>query len=233
MRLSSRTGWPERCLTFAVAGAATLAVSAAEVRGAPPAPPPFKLKPVQKGTGPAKPGKYTKAQVKRGEQLVTFGTCSDCHTPWVFDPKAGAPVPDMTRFLSGHPSDAPDPYSELKPGDIAVVGPTFTSFKLPFGTVYTLNLTPDVETGTGSWTEEMFLKMFRTAKHLGGDGRPILPPMPWWGLASLSDEDLRSIFAYLRSLPPIRNGVPSPKVPEAAMAPIDAGNQAQLKAIKR
>jgi mono/diheme cytochrome c family protein len=217
----------------ATALAAAEGAAGSEARAAPPAGlPAFKLKPVEKGTGPAKPSKYTRQQVKRGEQLVMFGTCSDCHTPWQFDPKAGAPVMDMTRYLSGHPSDAPDPYSELKPGDIGVIGPTFTSFKLPFGIVYAVNLTPDVETGTGSWTEEMFLRMFHTAKHLGGHGRPILPPMPWYGVTSLSDDDLRAIFAYLRSLPPIHNGVPSPKVPEQAMRAIDAGNQAQLKQLR-
>jgi mono/diheme cytochrome c family protein len=199
--------------------------------GPPGMPPPLQLAPVEPGKAPEKPGKYSKAQVKRGGELVAFGGCNDCHTPWVFNPQAGAPVPDMTRMLSGHPHDAPDPYSDLKPGDIGVIGPTFTSFKLPFGIVYTANLTPDVETGSGSWTEEMFLKIFRTAKHLGGNGRPVLPPMPWYTLTTLSDADLKSIFAYLRSIPPIKNGVPSPKVPEPVMGHIDMGNQAQLKAM--
>jgi hypothetical protein len=44
--------------------------------------------------------------------------------------------------------------------------------------------------------------MFRKAKHLGGGGRPVLPPMPWMAVASLPDEDIVAIFAYLRSIPP-------------------------------
>jgi hypothetical protein len=127
-------------------------------------------------------------------------------------------------MLSGHPHDAPDPQSELKPGDTMIVGPTFTSFRLPFGVVYAANLTPDVETGTGSWTEEMFVRAFRTAKHLGGTGRPVLPPMPWYSVATLSDADLKALFAYLRSIPPVRNGVPGVKVPDEVLPGIDHAN---------
>ena len=54
----------------------------------------------------------------------------------------------------------------------------------------------------------------RTGKHLGQEGgRPILPPMPWQGIAQYTNEDLKSIFAYLHSLPPINNKVPAPLSP--------------------
>ena len=112
-----------------------------------------------------------------------------------------------------------------------MIGPTFTSFKLPFGTVYALNLTPDIDTGTGTWTEEMVLGIFRKARHLGGDGRVVLPPMPWWTVASLSDEDIVSIFAYLRSIPPIVNAVPSSEIPPPvleALAGVADGMLAQM-----
>ena len=49
--------------------------------------------------------------------------------------------------------------------------------------------------------------------------------MPWPGLHDLSDEDLIAIFAYLRSIPPLINYVPSPTVPEEIMWQIDKGNQ--------
>lgn len=172
---------------------------------------------------------YSPEQVERGRKLVAIGLCTDCHTPVRFDPVAGGPVPDMTRFLSGHPEGAPTPQGSLGPEDTALIGPTFTSFRLPFGTVYTMNLTPDIDTGTGSWTEEMFVNIFRRGKHLGGEGRPVLPPMPWANVsAALTDEELMAIFAYLRSLPPVRNLVPSPEVPDEAIWAIDAANQAML-----
>jgi len=46
-----------------------------------------------------------------------------------------------------------------------------------------------------------------------GVGRPILPPMPWFNFARLTDTDLKAIFAYLKSLPPIHNQVPDPVPP--------------------
>ena len=82
----------------------------------------------------------------------------------------------------------------------------------PWGVSFTANLTPDKETGLGSWTEEMFIATARTGRHQG-KGRPVLPPMPINILNALGDEDLRSIFAYLQSLAPVKNRVPAPVDP--------------------
>lgn len=171
-------------------------------------------------------------RVARGRQLVSIGGCNDCHTPMKFDADLGMPVPDMTRMLSGHPEGAPDPASTLAGHDIAAIGPTFTSFRLPFGVVYPANLTPDKDTGLGAWNEAMFLRAMRTGRHMGGNGRPILPPMPWMTLARQSDDDLKAIFAYLQSLPAMRNDVPAPKVPDAAMDAIAAGYDKVLARMK-
>ena len=174
-------------------------------------------------TRPVAPPPGTAAdRLARGRLLVSIGGCNDCHTPMRFDPELGMPVPDMTRMLSGHPAGGPDPASTLSGHDMAAIGPTFTSFRLPFGVVYPANLTPDKDTGLGGWTEEMFLRAVRTGRHMGGSGRPILPPMPWMTLAQQSDDDLKAVFAYLQSVPAIRNDVPAPKVPDAAMDAIAA-----------
>jgi hypothetical protein len=82
---------------------------------------------------------------------------------------------------------------------------------------YAANLTPDA-TGLGSWKPETFIQAIRTGKHAGG-GRPILPPMPWMDYALMTDEDLRAVFAYLKSLPPISNVVPAPVPPAAGLTP--------------
>jgi hypothetical protein len=102
---------------------------------------------------------------------------------------------------------------------MGVIGPTFTSFAMPFGIVYSANLTPDKDTGLGTWTEEMFVRSMRTGRHMGGlkSARPIFPPMPWQDFAGLTDQDLKAIFAYLRTVPSIRNAVPDPKVPPEAV----------------
>ena len=147
----------------------------------------------------------------RGEYLVAVGGCNDCHTPKTFT--ESGPVPDPTRLLSGHPASEALP--EIPVGIIApdkwgaVTNNHLSAWVGPWGVSFTFNLTPDLATGLGSWTEEMFIGALRTGKHQG-EGRDILPPMPWAEYRHMSDEDLGAIFAYLRSIPPIDNAVPDP-----------------------
>jgi hypothetical protein len=172
----------------------------------------------------------SQARVARGKYLMTVALCNDCHTPWKFNPEFHMPEPDMSRMLSGHPQGAPDPASEYKGHDMAVIGPTFTSFRLPFGVVYTANLTPDNETGLGTWTEAMFVSALRKGTHMGGDGRVILPPMPWPFIRQMTDEDLKSIYAYLRTIPAIHNEVPPHKVPDGVIDQISADTKRYMGA---
>lgn len=151
------------------------------------------------------------AQIARGKYLVDIMGCHDCHTPMKLGPKG--PEWDMSRALSGHPADAPAlPPANLPPGYMAAIGGTFTSFSGPWGTSYTRNLTPDKETGLGDWTVEEFIATMKTGRERG-KGRPVLPPMPVQNLRALSDTDIRALFAYLQSLPPIKNQVPQPVEP--------------------
>ena len=92
---------------------------------------------------------------------------------------------------------------------------TNTAWNGPWGTSFTANLTPDRETGPGKWSVETFIAAMKTGRH-EGKGRQILPPMPVENLAALSDEDIRDLFAFLRSLPPVRNRVPAPTDPGEA-----------------
>jgi len=86
-----------------------------------------------------------------------------------------------------------------------------TAWSGPWGVSYAQNLTPDENTGMGIWTEEMFVQALRTGRHMGVS-RPILPPMPWEVYRRLSDEDLKSVYAFLRSIPPVKNRVPEPVI---------------------
>ena len=152
-----------------------------------------------------------KARVDRGAYLVSMMGCNDCHTPWKMGPKG--PEPDMTRALTGHPQDVVLPPAPAPSGPWIWHGAaTNTAFAGPWGVSFTANLTPDKETGLGSWTEEMFIATMRTARHQG-KGRPILPPMPVKMIGKATDEDLKSIFAYLQSLAPVKNKVPAPIEP--------------------
>ncbi len=129
------------------------------------------------------------------------------------------PEPDLSRLLSGHPETlrmTPAPQLPEGPWNTAVAG-TLTAWSGPWGVSFTANLTPDAETGLGKWTEKDFVETLRTGRHMGR-GRHILPPMPWLNYAKATDEDLSAIFAYLRSLPAVRNRVPEPLPPAATAA---------------
>jgi hypothetical protein len=153
--------------------------------------------------------------IARGEYLSKIMACNDCHTPWTMTSQGFEP--DMTRMLSGHPQD------------VAVTGPpalgggtwgwagtsTNTAFAGPWGVSFAANLTPDRETGLGTWTADTFIAALRTGRH-EGQGRPILPPMPYPQYRNATDEDLRSLFAYLQSIKPIPNRVPLPIEPAGA-----------------
>ncbi len=155
--------------------------------------------------------------VARGRYLVNAAGCNDCHTPWRVGPNG--PAPDYSRRLSGHPQDLEMPPAPvLPPGPWATtVSASMTAWSGPWGTSFTANLTPDPETGLGRWTDESFIATIRNARHMGV-GRPLLPPMPAAMIANYTDEDLRAIFAYLRSIPPVRNRVPRPIPPPATSA---------------
>lgn len=163
--------------------------------------------------------KMTETQkIERGKFLVTVGGCSDCHTPKLFGPNGVAH--DSSRFLSGYPAENPLPEVDMnlvQPGKWVLFTQDITGAVGPWGASFAANLTPDNETGIGTWQSEMFINAMRTGKHLGA-GRPILPPMPWEGIGKLSDEDLNSIFAYLKSIKPVKNSVPNHLSPEQLIA---------------
>ena len=146
--------------------------------------------------------------VKRGAYLVTTMGCNDCHSPKVFGPM-GMSL-DTTRLLSGHPADMPLPkYDAATAKNWLLFGPFATVAVGPWGTTFAANLTSD-STGIGNWTEQQFFKALREGKYRGLDNtRPILPPMPWQGIAQATDEDLKAIFVYLKSTKPVKNVVPS------------------------
>lgn len=153
--------------------------------------------------------------VRRGEYLTTIVGCNDCHTPLKMGPNG--PEPDMARMLSGHPESLTLPAPPKYPTEGWNWGGagTLTAFAGPWGITYAINLTPDENTGIGIWTEEMFIDTIRNGRHMGGEGRPIQPPMPWHWYSKMTDEDLKAIFAYLRTIPPISNRVPEYEPPAA------------------
>ena len=164
----------------------------------------------------AKPARLTVEQA-RGKYLMSTSGCMDCHTPWKLGDKG--PEPDLTRLYSGHPEQL-----KMPPAPALAEGPwvmtasgTNTAWAGPWGVSFTANLTPDAETGLGRWTEQDFIRTIRTGRHMGR-GREVLPPMPIMVYNNYTDRDLKAIYAYLRTIPPIRNKVPDPVPPSPAPA---------------
>jgi hypothetical protein len=167
----------------------------------------------------AKPAKLTRptAEQARGKYLMSTSGCIDCHTPWKLGEKG--PEPDLTRLYSGHPEALKMPPPPTLPEGpwVMIAGATNTAWAGPWGVSFTANLTPDTETGLGRWTEADFIRTIRTGRHMGR-GREVLPPMPIMVYNHFTDRDLKAIFAYLRTIPPIRNKVPDPVPPAAPVS---------------
>ncbi len=126
-----------------------------------------------------------------GKYLVNAAVCAACHTP----SDKGDPIAGM-EFAGG------------------------SEFKTHLGIIRTANITPDEATGIGLWTEDAFVSRF---KHFAADSAKTLDPktvgyytaMPWTMYAGMTDQDLRAIYTYLRTMPPVTNAVVKYEPPNA------------------
>ena len=130
-------------------------------------------------------------RLRRGSYLVNgVLACLSCHGPLVFSKPGWPPVPGKEG--SGYDW-----------GSFGQVAP---------------NITPDAETGAGTWTDDMLARAIREG--VAHDGRFLNPAvMPYEFYRAMSDEDLASIIVYLRSIPPIRNHLPPSKTPDNLVTP--------------
>lgn len=153
------------------------------------------------------------ALIRRGEYLVNAIGCDDCHSPKQMGPHGPEVIADL-RF-SGYPASRPAQTggeAALKAGWVLLNG-DLTSAVGPWGQSFASNITSDA-TGIGNWTLENFMTCIREGKSKGmSTGRPLLPPMPWYNFAKLSDEDLKAVFHFLKSTKPVSNVVPAPVPP--------------------
>ena len=158
------------------------------------------------------------SQVKWGEHLVTICGCNDCHTPKKMGPMG--PEIDSTLLLSGHPAGLPpaDIDRKLLESKGIVATNLLTAWIGPWGISYAANLTSD-ETGIGTWQESNFITAIREGKFKGiSSSRPLLPPMPWQMYMHMTDDELKAVFAFLKSTKPIKNVVPEATPPVMAAA---------------
>ena len=154
------------------------------------------------------------AMVTKGAHLVQVLHCDNCHSPKIIT--ADGMVTDSTRRLAGHWGTDTIPNVDAKPvtsGKWILSSVDFNTWIGPWGVSFPANLTPDKPTGLGNWSAEVFMNALRNNKHMGM-GRALLPPMSKLSYGHLTDDELKAIFAYLKTLPPVRNKVPEPIPPD-------------------
>ena len=140
----------------------------------------------------------TEGQVERGKYLVGITGCHDCHSPKIVGMK-----PDPDRILSGRPQTTKVPSAGA--GEVHA-SEDFTAFTGGWGSTVASNLTPDPATGLGMrYNEAKFIAAMRTGKK--PEGVAIQPPMPVDVYVNMKDDDLKAIYAYLKTIKPIRNAV--------------------------
>lgn len=130
--------------------------------------------------------KSTQERIERGEYLTNgILMCFVCHSPRDSSQPGFPPI-------------------ESKKGSGAIV------YETPDSRLVAPNITPDKETGAGTWTDDMFARAIREG--IGHDGRALSLPMYWKSFSELSDEDLASVIVYLRTIPPVKNKLPKRKL---------------------
>ena len=135
----------------------------------------------------AQPGKRPAETdlVATGKYLVHIAGCAECHTP-----AENGQIIAEKMFSGGR------------------------EFPMPTGTVITPNITPDKETGIGSWTKESFVARFRAYadssykphKVAAGEFQTM---MPWTMYGGMEPKDLEAMYAYFMSLKPVKNAIPA------------------------
>lgn len=129
----------------------------------------------------------TPERLARGRYLANgVMACVHCHSEHDWKAEGGPPIEAMLG-----------------------AGQVFPESDLP-GTVIAPNLTPDKETGAGTWSDDQFARAIREG--IGHDERTLFPLMPYEQFRSMSEEDLASVVVYLRSLPPVRNSLPKTEI---------------------
>lgn len=126
----------------------------------------------------------TPERLERGKFL--FNACMGCHSPHDWKPHEPPVIPGMLG-----------------------AGMVLPIKELP-GVIVAPNLTPDPETGSGIWTDDMFARAIREG--IGHDGRALFPMMPYEHYRAFPDEDISSLVVYIRTLPPVRNPLPKTEI---------------------
>jgi mono/diheme cytochrome c family protein len=132
------------------------------------------------------------SKIDRGRYLVSIMDCQTCHTDGAFIGK-----PDLQHPLAG-----------------SSIGHQVDGL----GTFWPPNLTPDSQTGLGTWSVKDIIIAITEGRR--PDGRELAPAMPWRSYSHLSETDADAIAAYLKSMPPTTSIVHQPVVPDAPVTTV-------------
>jgi mono/diheme cytochrome c family protein len=143
--------------------------------------------------------KYQDGTIEHGKYIATIAGCTDCHTP--FKPEYQDPTkwtPEQVKTIAFNAGNALDEEKLLSGGRAFDLG--------PIGVLLTRNLTPDMETGLGSWSDDDIRLAAKTGVEKGG--RILFPVMPYHVYNGMADADFDAVIAYLRSVKAINNPIP-------------------------
>jgi mono/diheme cytochrome c family protein len=149
--------------------------------------------------------------IERGRYLASIAGCTHCHTPLLSEFSNPATLTiERIRILAFEDHLAFDWDKWMGGGRVFDLGPA--------GVVFTRNITPDVETGIGGWTDEQLKVAIRTGQMPSGE--VLFPLMPYHNYNGFADADLEAIIAYMRSVTPVKNEVPPKTVSTQMFQPI-------------
>jgi mono/diheme cytochrome c family protein len=142
--------------------------------------------------------------VAHGKYIATIAGCTSCHTP--LKAEYNQPPQNLTleqiQNIAFDERAAHDTDKLLSGGRLFDLGPA--------GTVFTLNITPDKETGIGTWTDDQIRIAVKTG--IDHNGKVLFPVMPYHVYNGMADTDLNAVIAYLHSVGPVSNKVPEKTV---------------------
>jgi mono/diheme cytochrome c family protein len=139
--------------------------------------------------------------------LVAVGGLAWAWRPAIAPTSAKQAISDRKTIDRGAELAAIGNCSDCHTKDVGLPYAGGRALPTPFGTIYSSNLTPDLETGIGTWSEEAF----RRAMHEGVDreGRQLYPAFPYDHFTKATDEDIHALYSFLMSIPAIRNVIPA------------------------
>lgn len=139
-------------------------------------------------------------QIAHGKYIATIAGCTSCHTP--YKPEYNQPPQNLTleqiQNIAFDERAAHDTDKLLAGGRVFDLGPA--------GMVFTRNLTPDQETGIGTWTDDQVKIAIKTG--IDNEGKVLFPVMPYHVYSGMADADMEAVIAYLRSVNAVSNQVP-------------------------